>query len=69
MSARKYPISNVRGSGGTEKYMDRSYLPVEATAIATMPGMWGGIDSGVDDGPLQAPTWNRTGNQLGLAAS
>ena len=62
MSAREYPIGNVRRSGGKEKYGEKSYLSGDVTAIDTVPRMRDGIDDGVDDVPPQTYEWNRTGD-------
>ena len=37
------------------KYLESSYLPVEAAALSAVPGMWGGVDGRFYDGPPQAP--------------
>ena len=55
MSAGGNLVGNVGGGGRKEKYEGKSYLLVEAVVSSSVPGLWGGVDSGVYDGPLQAP--------------
>ena len=62
MSARDYTIGGVRGISGIDNYRERRYLLGKDMAKNNVAGMWGEIDSGVNDGPLQAPEWNRTGD-------
>ena len=54
----------VRGSGGMEKYVERRYLPREATSTANVPRLRDGIDDRVDDSPPQALAWNRSSDWL-----
>ena len=65
MSARYDPDRHFRGSGGVMNYGEMSYLSGDAAATDTVPGMRSGVDSGVNDGSPQAPTWNRTCNKMG----
>ena len=67
VSARNYPVGSGIANDGTEKYRETSYLPVEATVMATVPVLWSGIYGRVDDGPPQLPAWNITSDLLGLA--
>ena len=60
---------NARGGGGTEKYVERRYISEENVALAGIPIMQGGVDCRVDDGPMQAPAWNKARDQLVPATS
>ena len=62
MSARDDSIINVSRRCGMKKCGGRIYLFGEYTETNNVPGLGGGIDGGVYEGPLQATVWNRTVN-------
>ena len=62
MQAGNDLVRNVGRGDGMANYRERSYLLGESAAFSAFPILWGEVDSGLYDGPSQAPTCHRTGD-------
>ena len=58
VSAGRDPVGNVRGGGWMEKYRETIYLTGKDEMLSAVLGLRGGVDDGVNNGPLQDPAWH-----------